>query len=73
MRAAVATDLDRIAELIQTAKAAVSAEDWHLTIVSLRNASYDCLLVSNSLIHTESSPRVVDLSEEGLAASWSWH
>lgn len=63
MRAAVSTDLDRIADLVQRAKAAAVAENWNLTIINLRNASYDCLLISNTLTHIESSGRVIDIRE----------
>ena len=63
MRAAVATDLDRIAELVQKARSAAAAENWNLTIVTLRNASYDCLLISNTLTHIEPSGRVIDVRE----------
>lgn len=62
MRAEVSTDLDRIADLVQRARAAAVAENWNLAIINLRNASYDCLLISNTLTHIESSTgRVIDV------------
>ena len=73
MRAAVATDIDRIEELLRKAKAAAAAENWNLTIATLRNASYDCLLISNTLTHIEPSGRVIDVDEHGSPALWNWH
>lgn len=56
MREAVAKDLERISDLVRRAQAAANAEDWDLTIFTLRNTSHSCLLLS-SVLTRASQPR----------------
>ena len=63
MREAVAKDLERIAELIRRAQAATTAEDWNLTIFTLRNASHSCLLLSSVLSRTANPTGYVDVRD----------
>ena len=73
MRGAIATDLGRIKELIRGAEAAAAAEDWNLTIITLREASYDCLLMSEALTHSAPPTRVVDVRDPDSTEFWHWH
>ena len=62
MREAVTKDLERISELVRRAQAAAMAEDWNLTIFTLRNASHSCLLLS-SVLARASHAEVVDVRD----------
>ena len=73
MRAAVTTDIGGIADLIRRAEAAAEAEDWNLAIMTLREASYDCLLLSRVLTHTEPPSHMVDLRDPDSSEFWHWH
>lgn len=74
MRALVAEDLGRIAELIRGAEAAAAAEDWNRTIVALREASYDCLSLSNALTRTTQVVfDDVEIRDPDSAEFWAWH
>ena len=63
MREAVAKDLERIAELVRRAQAATIAEDWNLTIFTLRNASHSCLLLSGVLSRATQQRDLVDVRD----------
>ena len=63
MREAVTKDLERISELVRRAQAAAMAEDWNLTIFTLRNASHSCLLLSSVLARASHAEEVVDVRD----------
>lgn len=63
VREAVTKDLERIAELVRRAQAATTAEDWNLTIFTLRNASHSCLLLSSVLSRATQPRELVDVRD----------